>query len=185
MINTIYPCPVSFCPLDSFCPIPFCPLEMVEWFTLFTHVPYHFAPCIRLRFHTNKKPFTTKAYDRRASGDRGTSGEIIPYYSGFHVFAEKVLSASMSCCWPWSESRRFLTKHDYKKLYRSWTRTEMATSTSHMSWRYVLMFSLPGVGVGGLVFVCLWLWGQKLSILNPGRDRDFIFGIYTYLKKPF
>ena len=27
MIYTIYPCPVSFCPLDSFCPISFCPLS--------------------------------------------------------------------------------------------------------------------------------------------------------------
>ena len=121
MIYTIYPCPVSFCPLDSFyphiilppppgnlwmytiypCPVSFCPLEIVSWFTLFTHVPYHFAPWIHfapyhfapwkwfddlhfllmsriilplhwLLFH--KKPFTTKAYDRRASGDCGTSG---------------------------------------------------------------------------------------------------------------
>ena len=126
MIYTIYPCPVSFCPLDSFCPLSFCPLEIFQC-TLFTHIPFHFAPisfcpqrlfhdlhylpmsriicpldlfcphiilpprnglmiytiypclvscchCIRLRFHTNKKPFTTKAYDRRASGDCGTSG---------------------------------------------------------------------------------------------------------------
>ena len=171
IIYAIYRCPVSFCPLDSFyplsfCPLSFCPLEIVSWFTLFTHVSYHFAPlyhfapriilppiicapppeilwmytiyscsvsfcpliilppgncfmiytvypcpvsfctldsfcphiilppghglmiytiylcpvsfchCIRLRFHTNEKPFTTKAYDRRASGDCGTSGSV-------------------------------------------------------------------------------------------------------------
>ena len=41
MIYTIYPCPASFSPLDSFFP-----LEIVKWFKLFTHVPYHFAPWI-------------------------------------------------------------------------------------------------------------------------------------------
>ena len=51
MIYTIYPCPISFFPLDSFCPhiilnppLLFCLLEIVYWFTLFTHDPYHFAP---------------------------------------------------------------------------------------------------------------------------------------------
>ena len=108
LMYTIFPFPYHFAPI-SFCPPPPPPLEIVSWFTLFTHVhyhfapwthfapisfcplsfcppenglmiytifhvPYHFAPCIRLRFRTNKKPFTTKAYDRRASGDCGTSG---------------------------------------------------------------------------------------------------------------
>ena len=44
MIYTFYPCPISFCPLDSFYPVSFCPSEIVKWFTLFTHVPYHFTP---------------------------------------------------------------------------------------------------------------------------------------------
>ena len=44
MIYTIYPCPISFCPLIifplSFCPLDsFCPLEMIYWFTLFTQCP--------------------------------------------------------------------------------------------------------------------------------------------------
>ena len=52
IIYTIYPCPVSFCPLDSFYPHvilppiilpPPLPLEIVEC-TLFKHVLYHFAP---------------------------------------------------------------------------------------------------------------------------------------------
>ena len=63
MIYTIYSCPVSFC------------------------------HCIRLLFHTNKKPFTTKAYDRRASGDCGTSGSPTPY-TYFHVFLLKFTSLS-------------------------------------------------------------------------------------------
>ena len=103
MIFAICPYPVSFCPLDSFCPLSFCPLEMVKWFTLFTHVPYHFASCIRFRFHTNKKSFTTKAYDRRASADCGTSGLCI--YLGekggggalMHVYVlEHIVSPYMS-----------------------------------------------------------------------------------------
>ena len=55
MIYAIYPCPVSFCPLDSFCPPPisFCPLSfappgnllMYTIFPFLYHIaPYHFAP---------------------------------------------------------------------------------------------------------------------------------------------
>ena len=42
------PIPVSFCPYIfapyNFAPYHFAPLEIVSWFTLFTHVQYHFAP---------------------------------------------------------------------------------------------------------------------------------------------
>ena len=59
LIYTIYPCPISilrymlmsciilppwFILPPIILPPSFCPLEMVNWFTLFTHVPYHFAP---------------------------------------------------------------------------------------------------------------------------------------------
>ena len=36
-----------------------------------------FFLAFKLRFHTNKKRFTTKAYDRCASGDCGTSSCIL------------------------------------------------------------------------------------------------------------
>ena len=76
MIYTIYPCPVSFCTLDSFCPhIILPPGHGLMIYTIYL-CPVSFCHCIRLRFHTNKKPFTTKAYDRRASGDCGTSGSL-------------------------------------------------------------------------------------------------------------
>ena len=77
MIYTIYPCPVSFCPLDSFCPhIILPPRNGLMIYTIYS-CPVSFCHCIRLLFLTNKKPFTTKAYDRHASGDCGTSGYII------------------------------------------------------------------------------------------------------------
>ena len=74
MIYTIYACPVSFCPLDwtlgarllSFNRM----LGQILRCSDFTIVMFLFV----LRFHTNKKPFRTKAYDRRASSDCGTSG---------------------------------------------------------------------------------------------------------------
>ena len=61
--------PYHFAPCIHFAHISFCPLEMVLWLTLFTHVPYHFATALDFVFIVNKKPFTTKAYDRRTSGD--------------------------------------------------------------------------------------------------------------------
>ena len=60
MINTIYPCPVSFCPLD--------------WTHGVGLLCFNRNFRANVPFHTNKKPCTTKAYDRRASGDCGTSG---------------------------------------------------------------------------------------------------------------
>ena len=74
MIYTIYPCPVSFCPMDSFCPHVILPSGIGLMIYTIYSCPVSFCHCIRLLFHTNKKPFTTKAYDRRASGDCGTSG---------------------------------------------------------------------------------------------------------------
>ena len=85
IIYTIYLYPVSFCPLDSFSPhiiLPPGPGNGLMIYTIYP-CPVSFCHCIRLHFHTNKKPFTTKAYDRRASGDCGTSGvnEGVPYNS--------------------------------------------------------------------------------------------------------
>ena len=82
MIYTIYLCLVSFCPSVSFCPpyhfapwihftpyhfaplsfcpLSFCPLEIISWFTLFTHVPYHFATALDFVFILIKSPLQQK-----------------------------------------------------------------------------------------------------------------------------
>ena len=56
MINIIYPCPISFCPLDSFCPSPptpgsFCPHVILPpgnrlMIYTFYPCPVSFCPCI-------------------------------------------------------------------------------------------------------------------------------------------
>ena len=73
MINTfytIYPCPISFFPL--FAPVSFCPHGK----KLFNDLHYLHMSRIILPPGFILAPFTTKAYDRRASGDCGTSGNF-------------------------------------------------------------------------------------------------------------
>ena len=90
-IYTIYPCPISFFPLDSFSPRIILPpwKDIVQWFT---HVPYHFASWIHFC-----PLYKKKAYNRRASGDCGTSG----VYTLLHVLII-LREEEMHCC-------RFLT----------------------------------------------------------------------------
>ena len=61
MIYTIYICPVSFCPLDSFCPhIILPPGNGLMIYTIYA-CPVSFCHCIRLLFHTNKKALYNKS----------------------------------------------------------------------------------------------------------------------------
>ena len=75
-IYTIYPCPISFSPWIHFAPVSFCPHGK----KLFNDLHYLHMSRIILPPGFILAPFSTKAYDRRASGDCGTSGWL---YSRF------------------------------------------------------------------------------------------------------
>ena len=56
MSHIIFP-PGFILPPNNFAPVLFCPLEIVEWFSLYTHVPYHFPPGFILPLYHFAPPY--------------------------------------------------------------------------------------------------------------------------------